>query len=148
MSNPNIDITQADESVFDARDVTDSQYYIRGTLVSGYLRFDVVAETAAGERGSVRGIEFFDAVMAHFGDKITAIEGDWSDLFPELTANLRRFNELTALGIQYESAALQTWTGRMAERHGFTLVEIKRALPPKAVGKFREVFVYFRKSVN
>ena len=145
MPNLNIKIVEANPSTFDAEDTNDPRFSIHGDLVDGYLRFDVVAETIAGERGTIRGFEFFDAMMAHFGDTVTAIEGDWSDLIPELTGNLDRFNEQTAAGSPQQQAALETWTGRMAVRHGFTSIEIKHALPPDAEGSYREVLVQFRK---
>jgi len=145
VSNPNIQIHEATDATFHAGDVTDARFYIDGTCVGGYLRFEVVAELPTGERGAVRGREFFDAMMSHFGESIECIEGDWSDATRGFVANLDEFNTQTAAGVSQENAARRTWTGRMAKRHGYDSITIEHALPKGAAGHYREVFVRFRR---
>jgi hypothetical protein len=145
VSNPNIQIQEANDFRFHAEDGIDARFYIRGRLVDGYLGFDVVAELPSGERGSVRGREFFDAMINHFGNAVTAIEGEWSDQLPGMTSNLDVFNRLTASGVPPDDAARMTWTGKMSEKHGFTNVTSINTRPPKAAGNYREVLVRFER---
>jgi hypothetical protein len=84
-------------------------------------------------------------MMAHFGDRVAIVEGDWTDYDPDLRENLDEFNRGTAAGRSEQQAAADTWTGRRAGDHGFTQVEIVRALPPRAAGQYRVVLAHFKK---
>lgn len=126
--------------VFRAEDPGDSRFYIQATMVSGVLRFEVVARLASGARGSVSGKEFFAAMMHHFGGRINIIEGDWNST-SELNDNLDRFNRALAAGLSFEDAAALTWTGLRASESGFGVVAAVQAKGPK--GKCSAVRVQF-----
>lgn len=61
----------------------------------------------------------FDRMMEHFGDRVAAIQGNWS-----FGDNLATVNSLTAAGQSLESAAVQGPTGRYAGAHGFRRVTV------------------------
>lgn len=61
----------------------------------------------------------FDQMMAHFGDRVGAVMGAWSD-----GDNIAAVNKLTAAGVSLEDAALRTPTGRYAVAHGYTAVTV------------------------
>src|SRR4051812_13076647 len=55
----------------------------------------------------------FDRMMEHFGDRVVAIQGNWT-----YGDNLAAVNRLTGSGVSLESAAVQAPTGRYAAAHG------------------------------
>jgi hypothetical protein len=120
-ANPNLLVVSAAASMFRAEDASDPRFYIFGSLLSGVLRFEVVARLANGKRGTIFGKEFFAAMMNHFNARIVMIESDWS-VASGLTANIDRFNRACAAGITVENAAALTWTGLRASEHGFDVV--------------------------
>lgn len=65
----------------------------------------------------VRGFELFNRALAHFGDRVTSINGNL------IEENRATFNTLTAGGMSPEEAILQTWTGKLATRSGFGVLE-------------------------
>jgi len=136
-------VIQATASTFWAEDDADKRFYIVGTLGSGLLRFEVIARLADGTRGNVRGRDFFDAMMQHFGVKVRIIEGTWTRAHG-LTTNLDLFNQATAAGLGPEQAALvATKTGQWADAHGFTKVVFQKLQPRNAPGHYDEVVVRF-----
>ena len=142
--NPPLRIVTATTSTFRAEDDSDPRFYLFATFVSGVLRFEVVAKRSTGERGAVSGKQFFSAMMAHFGAKVTVIESDWS-LASGLTTNIDSLNRATAAGLSVEDAAVLTWTGLRASEHGFENVTILQALPPGAQGVYDSVRVLFHR---
>jgi hypothetical protein len=108
-------IVQATASTFEATDDVDPRFHILGTLGSGLLRFEAVARLPDGTKGHLRGREFFDAMMRHFGVRVRTIEGNWNR-WSGLTTNLDLFNLATAAGLTSEQAAiLATKTGQWAD---------------------------------
>ena len=85
----------ATTSTFRAEDGNDPRFYLFATLVSGVMRFEVVAKRMTGERGAVSGKQFFAAMMAHFGAKVAIIESEWS-MASGLTTNIDLLNRATA----------------------------------------------------
>ncbi|WP_431952849.1 hypothetical protein [Nocardia lijiangensis] len=65
----------------------------------------------------VSGRQMFDTMMAHFGNRVTIIEGYW--VYGD---NLKKVNELTAGGVRLRDAVGKAWTAQQAARHGFTEV--------------------------
>ena len=61
----------------------------------------------------------FGQMMSHFGDRVTAIHGDWS-----YGNNLASVNQLTGSGVSLQAAAARTPTGRYAAAHGFRRIAV------------------------
>jgi hypothetical protein len=129
-------------STFRAEDRGDPRFYLFATLISGILRYEVVARLTTGERGAVSGKEFFAAMMAHFGAKVRAIEGNWS-MASGLTTNIDLLTRATAVGLSVMDAAPLTWTGLRASEHGYDKVAVALATPPGAQGNYDTVRVEF-----
>ena len=85
----------------------------------GILNFTLHLRTKSGRLRvpGIKGSQIFKLAMELYGERVRAIKGEW---FGELNVNLTQFNRLTSSGTNLESAALQTWTGRQAERFGYT----------------------------
>lgn len=142
-ANPNLTVVVvATATTFRAEDGTDPRFFIFATLISGVLRFEVVAKLVNGDRGSVSGKELFAAMMSHFGGKVRIIEGNWSRA-SGLTTNIDLLNRATAAGLTVEDAAPLTWTGLRASEYGFDKVDVVHALPSAAQGNYDEVRVQF-----
>jgi hypothetical protein len=142
MSNPNLSVVTASVSTFRAEDSGDPRFYIFATLLTGVLRFEVVAQLSTGERGAISGKEFFAAMMAHFGAIVRIIEGNWSRA-AGLTTNLDQLNQATAAGLSLKDASALTWTGLRASEHGYDKVRVCRAEPPAAWGNYDSVRIEF-----
>lgn len=146
-TNPNLRVVQSTSSIFEAVDSTNSQFYIKGVLVGGLLRFAVVARLPNGQTGVVSGKEFFDAMMANFQANVTRIEGHWLAGI-DLDANIQEFNYWTGSSGGYlsdQDAAKKTWTGKRAEDHQYNKVAIVFKDPPHAPGNYLEVIAHFSK---
>jgi hypothetical protein len=135
-------ITTATASTFRAEDAGDPRFYLFATLVSAILRFEVVARLPTGERGAVSGREFFAALMAHFGARVTTIEADCNRA-GGLTTNIDQLNRATGAGASVEAAAPLTWTGLRASEYGYDKVTVIHALPQGAQGRYDSVRVRF-----
>ncbi len=135
-ANSNLNVVTATASAFRAEDCSNPRFYIFATLVSGVLRFEVVAQLASGARGSVSGKEFFAAMMAHFGARVRIIEANWSRA-SGLTTTTDQLNRATAAGLSVEDAAPLTWTGRRASEYGYDKVTVIHALPPRGARQVR-----------
>jgi len=139
-ANPNIkvDPAQTSATTFRAEDGTDPNFFIAGRLTGGVLTFVVVAELPDGRHGNVRGTEYFDAMIDHFGvGNIQQIMGVWGTLFG-LDANLMEFNQNTTPGANQlpdDEAATETWTGRRARDKGLTKATVVFKDPTNAPGK-------------
>jgi hypothetical protein len=133
----------ATPATFRAEDDADGRFFIFGTLGSGLLRFEVVTLLPDGTRSPVRGRDFFDAMMSHFGAKVRIIEGNW-DRQSGLKTNLDLFNKAVAGGLILEEAALKaTRTGRWADDYGYSNVTVVDLSPPNAPGNYDRVVVHF-----
>jgi hypothetical protein len=135
-------IVQATATIFEATDDADDRFFIFGTLRSGLLWFDVVSRLSDGTKGQIRGREFFDAMMAHFGGKVKIIQGRW-DRSSGLTTNLDLFNKATMVLPLEQAALVATKTGQWADDYGYSKVTINRLVPPYAIGQYEEVRVNF-----
>ncbi|MFL5814424.1 MAG: hypothetical protein ACJ763_12670 [Bdellovibrionia bacterium] len=111
-----------DDTSYTVRDPSYPGLVANGELTDGrlLLSFVMVREQDGARSPRLRGSEQFDKIMAHFGDRVKIIGGSWT-----FGTNLQTFNELTAQGMDLKSAALSTWTGKNAQRHGFTDVVIE-----------------------
>ena len=68
----------------------------------------------AGKGSPVSGTELIAKMMAAFGNRVTAIQGNWT-----YGVNLAKVNELTARGMSLEQAVTKTWTASRAAMFGF-----------------------------
>ena len=151
--NPNlqVDPNQTDSGTYYAWDSSDPRLRIEASIrtesCERILSFIVVAELRDGTRGRVRGIEFFTAMMDHFGDAaVDVIEGQWEMTNPDWITNLEAFNRITGSTNATEAAAAtQVPTGIYATRRGYTKVTIVTADPAGTRGNYTEVLVRFRK---
>ncbi|MFE9333049.1 DUF6531 domain-containing protein [Streptomyces sp. NPDC006925] len=86
-----------------------------------------------------RGAQMFDDAIRHFGpEKLNAVEGKW---VPAMPSNLNTFNEKVRSGLTPQEAAADTFTGKMAARHGFGRVEVVKLEGP--LGHYTNVQVRF-----
>ena len=93
---------------------------IRGDLgEDGFITFTVKkADTTP------RGGQRFNEMMAAFdSSKVRGIRGMWSD-DKDLGDNFRSYKAAIKAKMEPEEAAFETFTGKMAKRHGFTKVRI------------------------
>jgi hypothetical protein len=128
---------------------TPDRYYVTDSALAGVhahatvdddgvLYIDLRAVTRSGVRSTVLlGKEQFERILAHFGEKVKAIKGNW-----RFGTNLALVNELTDRGMGLEEAARQTWTGRRAASVGFTDMVILRV--EGSAGRYTGVQVLFR----
>jgi hypothetical protein len=143
-ANPNLNVVSATPSTFRAEDANDPRFYLFATLVSGVLRFEVVAQLPTGERGSISGKELLAAMMAHFGARVRIIEGNWGTA-SGLTTNIDQLNFATAAGLSLEDAAHLTWTGLRASEYGYDKVAVIQESPQGVQGNYNSVLVHFFK---
>ena len=146
-ANPNLRIVQASPSVFEAVECTNNQFFIKGAIAGGLLRFTVVARLPSGQTGAVFGKELFEAMMAHFQPNVSTIEGQWIAGI-DLDTNIQQFNYWTGPSGGYLSdqhAAKRTWTGERAADYQFNNVAIIFKDPPNAPGNYIEIIAHFTK---
>jgi hypothetical protein len=146
-ANPNLSVVQASSSVFEAVDCTNNQFFIRGTVAGGLLKFTVVARLPGGQSGAVSGKEFFDAMMGNFQSNVTKIEGHWIAGIG-LDTNIQQFNHWTGPSggkLSDQDAATRTWTGERAADYEFNNATTIFKDPPNAPGNYVEVIVHFTK---
>ncbi|MCX4763981.1 polymorphic toxin-type HINT domain-containing protein [Streptomyces sp. NBC_01275] len=86
----------------------------------------------------VRGIELFNRALDHFGDRVTSINGNL------IEENRATFNALTGGGMSPEQAILQTWTGKLATRSGFGVLQSLKLIGEP--GNFSKVEPIFTRS--
>lgn len=100
----------------------------------GDLSFSIETQSE-GQRGPIAGRVLFDRMMAFFGDQVKSISGIWVyetnlELFQgavnlltsEFEASKKVLPSEDELDLIYKAAALRTWTGQQAVRHGFSQV--------------------------
>lgn len=140
-------VTHASVSAFAAEDPSDSRFFIAGKLRGAILEYVIVTRiVSTGERSTIASARYFDAMMSWFaqsGTVIDVISDEWSDTDSEFRSQLDRFNRDLLSGDSETDAAWKSFTGRMARLWGFASVTIVLALPPGAVGQYREVRVNF-----
>jgi hypothetical protein len=152
-SHPNlqVDPSRTGSRAFFAYDIIDPRFFIEASIRSergeNILSFIVVAQLRDGTRGRLRGTEFFNAMMDHFGDSaVDVIEGEWDATNPDWTTNLEEFNRITgSTSLTEAAAATQVPTGLYATRRGYSQATIVAANPAGARGNYSEVRVQFRK---
>ena len=144
MSNPSIHAVKKTRNEYRAVDGNNHRWFIEGTLQSnGNLAFQVVREDSS-DRSSIRGHEFFDAMMEHFGDQVKVIEGHWTDT-PGFDTNLKIFNEKTLAGDSKQEAAFATKTGTWAKKRGYKKLKRVDTIPDNFPGGYEQVLVEFEK---
>jgi len=137
---------------FAAFDGSDRRFFIMGRIDSNTdcLVFTIIVKIrSTGERSGIQAEDFFDAMMAHFGQSAgghpTCIRGIWDNSNDELKTNLNIFNTLKAAGKSDDDAAKGTFTGRMAVKYGYDKVGFGPFDPTTGPAPFKSVNAYFRK---
>ena len=134
---------------FEALDGSDKRFFIAGKVHAGVLEYVIVTkDLATMEKSTMPASGFFSAMMAHFaneGTNIHTISDEWSDIDPDLTTQLERFNKDLLAGRTEQQAAENSFTGRMSNPLGFATISFSTLLPPGARGQYREVRVNFKK---
>ncbi|MBD6618230.1 DUF4157 domain-containing protein [Komarekiella sp. 'clone 1'] len=106
---------------------------------AGYVELGIYTAEA---KTSFRGGEVFTTLLNEFaarGVTVRGVRGLWYG-----GDNLATFNSLIRAGMSPENAALQTFTGKMAGRRGFTRVRIDYARSPrKPDGTFEKAELWF-----
>lgn len=95
-------------------------------------------ENLPKDRTGCPGHWMFAEMMAHFGDRVSVVRGDWDH-----GDNLATVNQLTLSGASVESAAAQTPTGRYAAAHGYRVVKV--VSQHESAGAYQSVSVRFQK---
>lgn len=123
-TNPNLRVTTSSSDLrkFRAEDCTNpDECNITGARKKNTLTFTV----RAGKNCSVRGHEFFQAMLDKLGHKVSIIKAEWIDV-EGLTDNLDIFNKCIEEGKKTEEeCAKSTYTGQWAINAGYTNVNIK-----------------------
>ncbi|MEI8019465.1 MAG: hypothetical protein WCH39_14770, partial [Schlesneria sp.] len=105
----------------------------------GYVKLAIYTKEA---NTTIRGGEVFDAIIGEFragSGPVRGVRGLWYS-----GDNLATFNSLIRQGLTPEEAALQTFTGKMAQRSGYTRARIDYDASPQSIdGSFQKAEVYF-----
>jgi hypothetical protein len=132
------DVRKATPTEFELVNPGKESNFIIGELVGGQLSF--IVENLPKDGTGCPGRWMFDQMMAHFGGRVTAIEGNWVG---PVSDNLAELNRLTAAGVPIEDAARQTWTGRRAADWSFGQVRVVQATGSD--GSYTRVVIVFTK---
>ena len=91
-----------------------------------------VVKVPPSEQRKGVGARLFQQVWDELGgnSRIKAIGGDWG-VGSGMQDNLNTFNEALALGASETAAALETFTGRMADRRGYKTIDFVKRKPEK-----------------
>lgn len=118
-------------------------FQFTGQLKEGELFLEVQTRSESGTRAPhLRARKLFDLMMRFFETQqqpVHAIHGNW-----DFGDNLMVFNERIQAGDTPSTAALATWTGQQALRHGFDHVQIKSLIG--RFGQFQSVRVLYQRS--
>jgi RHS repeat-associated protein len=109
------------EGLYAATDREDRGFRVTGSLREGGIleldfrlrRMDEHGNETSRSMNLSGSVEL-QAILQHFGGRITAIEGNW-----QRGDNLAKFNSLRKAGKSPDEAALGTWTGTRAQAAGF-----------------------------
>ncbi len=137
-------------TTFHAFDATDRRFFVRARIdtYTDHLTFRIATRIpSTGEKSAVAPDELFDAMMTHFGRQVggypAAIRGIWDRSDPDFATNLDRFNAALAAGDDEPTAAMKTFTGRMAARYNYTTVVFGVTDPPTGP-PYSKANVYFK----
>jgi len=125
----------------------------------GELSFEMYTKIG-GRYSKLRADYEMQNIMKHFGDKVKAIEAEWTTAFGSDHSNLDLFNDAVEAAMNkadiagldeispelLETAAWNTWTGKQAKKYGFTVIESIGTIAsddPNLL--YREVNVRFRR---
>ena len=92
-------------------------------------------------KGTPSGSVMFQDAMDALGSNVKGIRGKWLSGSGELQDNLDSFNAGIQSGLTPQEAALNTFTGKMAARNGFTNAEIESTVGP--MGEYTSASVVF-----
>jgi len=138
-------------TIFKLVDPDDDRFFIsavytksvKAIFVTIITRITDLEGTVLEKSKNLSGRELFDRMMQYFSNfEITNIVGDWRSGEGK-ESNLVIFNKCIRKGFSHENAALETWTGKQAQRYGFNTVRVVSV--EGEFGKHSRVFVHFLK---
>lgn len=138
MTNCQPDIRKSTPTEFELVNPGKESNFIVAELVAGQLTF--IVENLPKDGMGCPGRWMFDQMMAHFGDQVSGIAGNWVG---PVSDNLAEPNRLTSAGGRIDDAARQTWTGRRAADWSFTQVRVIQTTG--SAGSYTRVVVLFTK---
>ena len=91
-------------------------YHAKFKVNDGIMTFNIKLTEGNTRSQTLRGKQAFDLAINHFGSQLIGIEAIW-----KYGDNLALLNHWTSPQYQLtpSQAALKTWTGQQAQRHGF-----------------------------
>ena len=116
-----------------------AQNFIYGELLAGG-EVSYIIENLPADKMGCPGYWIFAQMMAHFGNNVNAVQGNWT-----YGSNLAKVNSLTAgSAMTIERAATQTFTGTNAALFGFTKVIVDPHNPPQGTpGNYTSIYLKF-----
>lgn len=126
------------ERVIHLTDAKDSSYFAHATLRKGVMNFTVKTRDDRRESKAIHAEDAFQFLLSRFGTEVKEIRCFW-----RWGEDHKKVNELTANGVDLETAVKMTWDARQVMGSGFTKYEIVDSYGRP--GKYREVEVIFRK---
>lgn len=99
---------------------------LKAELRSGRLEFYINTQAPGGAgyaSPKIKAKELFEMMMSYFDDPISEIQARWFPI-PSLgtSKNLEKYRDGVALHGNKIRAARETWTGKLAEKYGYTKV--------------------------
>ena len=97
----------------------ENKFIFEAILVNDTLHVEArLVNKSKNVRSRLRGEELFDRAVSVFGlENIKQIEGSWY-----YGNNYEEYYQNSKAGMEQHQAALNTWTGRLAQKYGFTTV--------------------------
>ncbi|MDA1164139.1 MAG: hypothetical protein O3B13_13615 [Planctomycetota bacterium] len=135
-------VSPMDLGKYSAEDCSNPECYITARRKGNVITFTVVAKPKKGKTCRVKGHEFFEAMIKHFGRRATTVRAEWLEV-EGFEDNLRIYNTCISANKSPDTCAKSTKTGKWATGAGFTNVKIIREEGAK--GDYHEVIVEFSK---
>lgn len=139
----------SNDHAFYAKD-TDGFYVKAVVTETGDLLSDFRLKNGETRSHSMRGSELFNLIFKLFGKRIKRVVGYWQDFGNSESSNYQTYRNQVYRGwkrpteAEQKSAALSTWTGSQALRHGYGKIEgFRTDYIFEGAGNFWRVLVFF-----
>lgn len=101
----------------------DGLYYFRAFIKHGFIRYDIHAyDHQSGRRyPGLFSKELTEQSISYFQqqeNEVLGIRARWN-IFPGISDNYEQYTDARNRGDKPETAAIKTWTGKLAVQHGF-----------------------------
>lgn len=102
-------------------EIKEGIYVFRAELDrDGFIHFIILNEIQGQRSDNLYPSQLFDLVLERWKTKIKGISIAW---YPDGGTNITQFNEAKGQGLSDKEALFSTWTGRLAQKHGFTEID-------------------------